>query len=293
MPTSRKAPLVTIVSVCYNSSSVLQAMLASCPKGAAEIVLVDNASQDDEALAELAAEYGAHLIQNTDNQGFGVACNQGAQAASGQYLLFLNPDATLMPDTLDKLLAAARAYPNASAMNPRIEDDDGAIVFKRHSYLMPKSQKMPRGCPEADQEVTVLSGAALFVSRQCFEAVGGFDPQIFLYHEDDDLSRRLRAECGPLMFVRDAIVRHQGDSSSAPSAAITALKAYNMARSRVYAVRKHDRPLPFLSTLYSALRKLLSLKTLSSSALRAERMAYLRGVLSTLADGGRSEGAAK
>jgi len=270
---------VTIVSICYNSMAVLPAMLASVPDGV-PVVLVDNASANGAALAELAERRGAVLIRNDENRGFGVACNQGAAIAKTDFILFLNPDAELQPGALEALLAAMARHPKASAMNPRISEADGRPYFKRRSVILPRADWMPRGWPAADCEVTVLSGAALFVRRRDFETVGGFDPHIFLYHEDDDLSLRLRSVCGPILFVRDAHVRHQGGSSTARSAKTAAFKAWHMGRSRVYAARKHGRANAFSSALRAALAQLISPGTLTSSRRRAKNWAFLRGVLS-------------
>ncbi len=270
---------VTIVSVCYNSTAVLPAMLAGIPTGT-PVVLVDNASKDGAALAKLAEAAGTRLIRSPENRGFGVACNQGAAVAGTEFLLFLNPDAELQGDTLDQLVAAMARYPKASAMNPRITEADGSPYFKRRSNLMPKSETMARGWPAADCEVTVLSGAALFVRRRDFEAVGGFDRAIFLYHEDDDLSRRLRADCGPIMFIRGAAVRHLGGRSSVRSVEVAAFKAWHMGRSRVYAARKHGRPYAFGAALIEAMLAFFSPLTWLSRRKIAKQWALLRGVLS-------------
>lgn len=272
------ASRVTIVSVSYNSLHVLPRMLASVPDGA-RVVIVDNASNDPAALADLCDAHHARLVRNPRNLGFGVACNAGAEGATTEFLLFLNPDAVLMPDTLDRLVAAADRYPRASAMNPRIAENDGSAFFKRKSYLMPRAEWMPRGWPEADCEVPVLSGAALFVRRDAYEAVGGFDPDIFLFHEDDDLTLRLKAECGPLMFIREAAVRHGGGSSSARSAEVAALKAWHMGHSRVYAARKHHQPWARSRALLQAALQLVSPVVLFSRRKRAKQVSLLRGIV--------------
>lgn len=279
------AEQVTIVTVSYNSLTVLPEMLASIPRGT-RVVIVDNASHNQVALKALCNQYGATCILNDRNIGFGPGCNLGAKGAVTKFLLFLNPDATLMPDTLDHLVLAAHRYPAASAMNPRIAAANGAPSFHRATSLMPRSDYMPRGWPAADAEVTVLTGAAFFVRRADFEAIGGFDPNIFLYHEDDDLSRRLRAERGPIMFIRDAFVQHRVGESSPRGPEVSALKAWHMARSGVYAMRKHHRPFPFVRMLLSALAGLFALDMLWSARRRAKNWAFFKGVLSTLRDGG-------
>ncbi|MCP9480874.1 glycosyltransferase family 2 protein [Shimia sp. CNT1-13L.2] len=276
---------IGIVTVCYRSMAVLPEMLATI-SDEVPVVLIDNAGDDDPELTELATRHGAKLIVNGKNRGFGVACNQGAAELTTEFLLFLNPDAALAPDALERLLEAADAYPDAGAFNPKIASPQGAQLFKRNSHLFPKSHKMPRGWPAQDSEVTVLSGAAFFVRRSAFESVGGFDPNIFLYHEDDDLALRLRQSVGPLRFVSNARVTHLEGRSSVRSPEIATLKAWHMARSRVYATRKHGRPIPFARALHSAMRQLLSPAVLFSKRKRAKQVAYLTGVLSSFWDGG-------
>jgi len=278
---------VTIISVCYQSTAVISNMLASLPSET-PIVLVDNASEDLAALEALAEAHHATLICNDRNLGFGVACNQGAAMAETEFLLFLNPDTTLCPTALTELVNAAERYPEASAMNPRITNARGLPAFMWFSPLMPRSEVMPKGWPPHDQEVTILQGSSLFVRRSAFEAVGGFDPAIFLYHEDDDLSRRLRAESGPLMFIHAACITHLGGQSSPRQREIAALKGWHFGRSRVYAMRKHGRPLSFFGSLWDAVSRLSAFRVLYSPRLRARQWGYFRGVISTLRDGGTS-----
>lgn len=276
------APRTTIITVAYNSTGVLPAMLASVAASGANaaVVIVDNASKDGTALAELARAHHARLVANPENRGFGVACNIGAAEATTEFLLFLNPDTALEPGALAALEAAMDRYPRAVAMNPRILEADGRPYFKRRSVLLPRRDWMARGWPDADCEVTVLSGAALMVRRSDFEAVGGFDPAIFLYHEDDDLALRLRAERGPIMFIRDAAVRHAGGQSTVRSPESAAFKAWHMGRSRVYAARKHGRPFARLMALGSGLASFLSPAAFASRRSRAKYVAFLKGVWS-------------
>lgn len=272
---------VTIVSVCYNSMAVLPDMLASVP-GGTPVVLLDNSPQYDPALGTLAKAHGARLIRNEVNLGFGVACNLGASGVQTEFLLFLNPDATLAPDALEQLVGAMNRFPKASAMNPRIAEADGSPNFKRRSVLIPRRDWLPRGWPPADCEVPVLSGAAMFVRRAAFEAVEGFDPKIFLYHEDDDLSLRLRQACGPLMFIREAVAMHQGGSSTDRSPEIAALKGWHLGRSRVYAMRKHGLTGAVPRAVFSAAFQLMSPTGVLSRRRRAKVLAMMRGSLSRM-----------
>ena len=275
---------VTIVTVCHNSLAVLPTMLQSIPDST-PVVLVDNASADTKALQELAKGHGAALLLNENNLGFGPACNQGAAKAETEFLLFLNPDAALQSGALDALIEATQNHPNASAFNPRILDSQGRQSFRRGSKLKPK-ERLKGPVPTTDSEVSVLAGSAIFCRRALFEEIGGFDPAIFMYHEDDDLSFRLRAH-GPLMYCHAAQVVHLSGHGSPRLPKVAAFKAYYSARSRVYALGKYGHPRPKLSTLAAAIFRCIGPDTLFIKRRRAKNIGYLKGALSALKDGGR------
>lgn len=224
---------VTVVSVCYKSDALIYDMIASIPDQT-PIVLVDNGQSN--RFSNLPAQRNIRVVKLSENVGFGRGCNAGASIVDTPWIIFLNPDARLMSDALESLLEAAKHYPLAAAFNPRIANADGSAYFKRRSWLLPRRQYMAKGWPAADSKVPVLSGAAFFVSKENFEKVGGFDPNIFLYHEDDDLSLRL-SQLGQLMFVRKSLVVHAAGHSSGRSPEVARLKAFHMARSRIVSVR--------------------------------------------------------
>lgn len=275
---------VTIITVCHNSLSVLPAMLKSIPKGV-PVILVDNASSDTATLQALAYDHDATLFLNTDNIGFGPACNQGAAQAETEFLLFLNPDAELQPGALEALHEAAQRHQSASAFNPRILNSKARQSFRRGSKIRPK-ERLKGPIPTSDTEVSVLAGSAIFCRRNLFEEIGGFDPAIFMYHEDDDLSLRLR-EHGPLMYCQAAEVVHLSGHGSPRSPQVAAFKAYYSARSRVYTLDKYGHPWPKLNTLGAALFRLMAPDTLVLKRKRAKNVGYLKGALSALKDGGR------
>lgn len=268
---------ITLITVCYDSMAVLPAMLASVPAGT-PVVLVDNSPYADPALTDIAASRGATLIRNERNLGFGTACNIGAMRATTEFLLFLNPDSILSDGALEHLTQALDRFPAASAANPRIASADGSPFFRRRSLLIGRSEWLPRGWPPETCEVPTLSGAALIVRTSAFNAVGGFDPAIFLYHEDDDLSVRLRA-IGPLLFVREALVTHLGGSSTVRSAETAAFKAYFMGRSRVHVARKHGIRFARPRAVAAALGQLALPTAWVSPRRRAKQWALLRGTL--------------
>lgn len=275
----------SVISVCFNSSAVLESLLRTIPT-TTSIVLVDNGSSDFAIIQDLANAYNALLISNQGNSGFGNACNQGARLCKTEFLFFINPDSILRPSTISLLESAADTHPKASCFNPRIINRKSKDSFKRRSCLLKPEQIMPRGTPLQATEVPVLSGAALFVRKEAFDRIGGFDPNIFLYHEDDDISIRLRTQIGQAWIIPEAQVMHLSGHSSGRSAAVSALKAWHMGRSLVYTTTKHHIKHAYRKAIFSALRQLLSPATILSKRKLWKHRAFMQGVLSARKDQG-------
>ncbi|MFG1462347.1 glycosyltransferase family 2 protein [Xanthobacter sp. DSM 24535] len=238
------APPVSVVLVSYNSGAVISRAVASVP-GGCEVIIVDNASPEGCGFMDELTR-PARLIAQPRNTGFGSACNAGARAAQGEYVFFLNPDAALASGALDRLVAAERAYGPAIVM-PSILSENGRPMRKEGSILEP----VPRGARLKAEEIAgdyctrFVHGAAFLMKRDLFLDLGGFDEQIFLYHEDDDLALRALARDLPIVVVPMAVVSHAGGKSSAPSWRSTfAINRYKK-RSEVYVRRKYGQPAGF------------------------------------------------
>lgn len=271
-------PHITIISVCYRSSAVVGRLISSVPSYV-PIILVCNGDEDD--YSAFSSQSNVTLLKLNTNVGFGAGCNAGARIAQTEWLFFVNPDVELQEDTLEELRNAAQRYPNVSAFNPRILDSRGKDDFRRRSYLLGKKDYLPKQPPAADQEVPILHGSALFVSANHFNAIGGFDENIFLFHEDDDISLRLKAR-GPLMYVRDACVKHVGGGSSPRTPDIARFKAYHLAKSRIYTGRKHGRTAPVVSAVLDFISNYLAPWNLISKRKRAKAAGYYSGIVSEL-----------
>lgn len=268
---------VTVISVSYNSSAVLSDMIASLPKGVRTII-VDNSGQDAEALRQLCDSTGASLLSNGANLGFGVACNTGAEAATTEFLLFQNPDTLVDPGAIEALLKTAAQYDEKTVLTPRIANSKGRPNFKRRSVLLPRSEWLPSGWPASEQEVPVVSGAAIFVRRSLFQDIA-FDPNIFMYHEDDDWSLRIRAAGGRLIFVPEAHMSHRSGHSSGRNPDIARFKAFQLAKSKSYALKKHNVRLPRARTIVEAYVQMLNPVNLFNARRRARCLGFLHGAL--------------
>jgi GT2 family glycosyltransferase len=265
-----------IVFVTYNSEQVIGGAMERIA-GAGNIVIVDNGNSSE--IGVIAEVSRAKLVCNPKNVGFGAACNQGARLGSAEFILFLNPDTRAEAGEIAKLVDGARRHPDAAAFNPRILDENGDAGETKDSILCGRWRAEPAG--NNDFAVSCLSGSALLVRRSVFESLGGFDENIFLYFEDDDLCRRICDAGHKLMIVGDATITHFGASSSPVTGELLWHKEYYAIRSRRYVSRKHG--LAFNTTakaISTAVR--LSLAVLMEDRNRAARLrGRLSGLLST------------
>jgi GT2 family glycosyltransferase/glycosyltransferase involved in cell wall biosynthesis len=163
-----------------------------------ELVLVDNASPDDSlARVEEHAE-GATIIRNQSNRGFGGASNQGAEAARGRYLCFLNSDALVEPGWLPPLLETLE-HPGVGAVVPLYLNENGTVQEAGsvvdsigHAHAVGRDGDPNDFQLRFPREVDFGSAACMLVPAGLFHEVGGFD-ELFTpgYYEDTDLCFKL------------------------------------------------------------------------------------------------------
>lgn len=238
-------PVITAIVVTYNSAGVLAACLKALTDNGAGIIVVDNASSDD--TVAVAETFGVTVIRNTENLGYGRANNIGVRAASSEFVLIINPDAVLDAGALTALLATARAHPEAGLYAPRIFELDGREFFRSHSYLTPGRGPLREIPPEGDVCTSFILGACLLMRRDVFLDMGGFDENIFLFYEDDDLCYRLVQMKRALIYVHDAVARHTSGGSSKRVKGTIYLVRFHQAWSKAYVARKYGRPSPVLT----------------------------------------------
>jgi N-acetylglucosaminyl-diphospho-decaprenol L-rhamnosyltransferase len=216
-----------VVTYCSATTIVecLQRLLAA--PGVAEIVLVDNGSDDDTVALAVPYVDGALRVTlhvNRDNPGFATACNQGAVGCAQPWIAFVNPDCMVEPDTFAQLLAHARALPDIGALGCVQVDAEGvedAAVRRRD----PSLRKLllaggARGALDVAsdgvvmQRVEALSGAMILMRTNVFAQVGGFDTGYRLHAEDLDLCRRVRDAGFTVCIANDVRVTHLRGVSS-------------------------------------------------------------------------------
>lgn len=232
-------PALSVVTVAYQSAGVIRYTLASLPP-VREIICIDNASTDD--LDGALAGLGVKIVRNKTNIGYGRACNQGAKAATGSFILFMNPDVVFLDGALQALVDAADRYPDAGVFFPLTVTADHGIWFHEQPAIVRLRQRRVRRPPPeiaGDCCNQFVDGGAFVIRASLFREIGGFDERIFLYFEDDDLSLRLLDRGEPMILVHDARAVHNLNTSTAFTVRGLAARNYHKKRSEIYVTQKH------------------------------------------------------
>jgi len=188
-----------------------------------ELIVVDNASTDGTPDAVREAAPDATVAEEGKNLGFAAASNRGAAVSSGDLLLFLNPDAVVAPgfrDAIELPLTEDRGWAAwqglvTSAGGRVVNSRGGAVHFTGIAWAGGAGEPLTADEPEP-AEPGFASGACLAVPSRAFDDAGGFAEPFFLYHEDVDLSLRLRLAGGRLGVERRARVDHDYEFAKGP-----------------------------------------------------------------------------
>jgi GT2 family glycosyltransferase len=194
-----------------------------------ELIVVDNESFDGTADAVRDIAPDATVIDAGANLGFAAGCNRGASAASGELLLFLNPDAAVAPgfrEAIERPLAGGRGWAAwqglVTAEGGTVVNTRGGVVhFTAIAWAGGAGEQVDRWKGQTGHPLPIqpgfVSGACLAIPREVFERVGGFASGFFLYHEDVDLSLRLRLAGQALGVEPDARVDHDYEFVKGPA----------------------------------------------------------------------------
>lgn len=242
-------PQVSVVVVNYNAGKLLSrcveaALGSSLP---VELVLCDNASSDDSVRQVMQRHPQVRLIANDSNIGFAAAANKGLEAARGKWLLLLNPDCILQPDTLERMLAVLEQHPEAGTAGCRIVNPDGSEQrgCRRNLPTLTSGWRKAFGrqtsnaavdlhtqpLPDGPIHVEAISGAFMLIRRQALEEVGRLDERYFLHCEDLDWCRRFLDAGWKVLFVPSiTATHHQGTCSQGEPLRVSWHKHRGMAR---------------------------------------------------------------
>ncbi len=253
---------LSILILTLNSKSYLRDCLNSIrafpPAATYEIWVADNGSNDG-TVEMLEAQYPeVRIIRNTSNLGFTKPTNQLLNAASGEFLLLLNPDTVLTEDCFTPQLDFLKENPQVGISIPKVLNKDGtfqkqcrrgeARPIEVIGYILGLGQLFPKNrklngylqswLPE-DQvaEVKAVSGSCMFIRRKTWEEVGPFDERFFAYQEDSDYCMRAREAGWKVMYVPLSQIIHYGGKGGSGTQPWKKIKHWHLSYFNYY--RKH------------------------------------------------------
>ncbi|KRE26340.1 hypothetical protein ASG80_03640 [Agromyces sp. Soil535] len=230
---------MSVVVVNYNTrdatSACLRSVLQTSPSLDLELIVVDNGSTDGSPEAFRERFPAVTTVEAGENLGFARGVNLGARAATGTWLLLLNPDTLVLPGSLRALLEFADRHPEYGVFGGRTLRPDGTVdpsscwgapslwslamfatmlstAFKRSTVFDPESL----GAWDRDsvREVPIITGCLLLIRRAAYEHLGGMDEDYFLYGEDAEFSLRAGRAGLRRVVVPDAVIVHEVGGSS-------------------------------------------------------------------------------
>lgn len=233
---------VSVVIVNYNAGELLPRCVAAVFDAGQdlEVIVVDNASTDNSLellVATFPEQKSLHIKPNRSNLGFARASNIGTETASGKYLLYLNPDTRVEPNSIALLVDALDNNEDSGMVGGLIMNPDGSeqrgcrrsiptpwrafvgtFIFFNFNKLAPGlfsdfiAHQGP--LPDRPAEVEAISGACMMLRREAIATVGLLDEEYFLHCEDLDWCMRFRQKGWKILFVPDARLTHfQGTCS--------------------------------------------------------------------------------
>lgn len=214
-------PQISFVIVNYNSTHYIERCLSSLLLKSEniekEIIIVSN----DGSL--LSVDSRIKILTSSQNSGFGSACNLGAKEAIGEYLCFLNPDTEIVSDNFQEIISEFENDEKMGVIGIRLEEKNGKIQewsagkeinlwdiignnlgFKRSKKIWESEEKV---------ECAWVSGACLFIRKDLFEKLNGFDEKFFLYFEDIDLCKRAVDLNYKILYFPKFTIKHFGGKS--------------------------------------------------------------------------------
>ena len=226
---------VSVILVNYNTAHLLERCLGDLRRASAglrvQTLIVDNASKDDSVAVIRERFPDCELIVNQVNVGFGRANNQALPRCTGRYVLLLNTDAFVSPDTLSRTLAAMEADRACGVLGVLLTDSDGSVQpscryfptpwnsFLVHTGLarwFPRARLIddPRWDPSRPAHCDWVPGCYYLIRREVLAQVGLFDPRYFLYMEEVDHCRAVRDAGWTVRYLPDTRVIHLGGESA-------------------------------------------------------------------------------
>lgn len=248
---------LSIIIVNYNTQDLLKNCLDSLftnrPQAGYEIIVVDNNSSDGSK--EIIRRYPkVKTIFNEQNLGFGKANNLGIKMTRGDYVLLLNSDTIVLPQSIDKVIQYLENNPSVGILGPRLVGQNGEIrqmswVFLPTLFwefiqkmLSPRNiknlaiRRIVNILQKKTRKVPSVAGASMFIRRKVFEEVGFLDENLFLYFEEPDFCLRVKKHGWKIVFYPAAEIIHLLGETMVKTGGIT---QFYYRQSQIYYYKKH------------------------------------------------------
>jgi hypothetical protein len=248
-------PLVSIISVNYDHPEVTCRLLGSLKQityPSIEIIIVDNASPNDDPTIIPRSFPAVHFIQSKENLGFAGGNNLGIRSAKGKYVLLLNNDTEVDPGFLEPLVAKFEADPGVGAVSPKIKffHNPDTLQFTGFSPLNPYTIRnkgyghgaKDNGQFDSDSLTNFVHGAAMMVPMEVIHKVGLMAECYFLYYEELDWGTRIKKNGYTLWYIHNSVVFHKESISTGK---MSPLKIYYMNRARLLYLRRNIKGFTF------------------------------------------------
>lgn len=249
-------PLVSIIALNWNTHSVtcdfLKSIRENCTYPNIEVIIVDNASDDDPTSLFQSSFPGLQVIRNERNLGFSGGNNIGIRKAKGDFLFIVNNDTEFTPGLLEGLLDIFRQYPDAGVVSPKFHYyfQKGTIEYAGYENVNPFTGRNGMiGCREKDEgqydEVKITHyahGGGMMVSRKVIEEVGPLYEPFFLYYEEFDWCTKIKKAGYKIYYQPKSLIYHKESMTTGKS---SPLKTFYITRNRILFMRRNA-PLPGL-----------------------------------------------
>ncbi len=290
--------MLDIVIVNWNSGKLLSDCIDSIESGnlnhVGKVIVVDNNSKDDSEILNNQSNK-VIIVKNPENYGFAKSCNIGAEFCNSEYILFLNPDSVLFPNSLDETLQYMRMNDkkNIGIAGIQLLDQEGNIARHSSDFPTPLSFFLrstgihkiffyfDHVSSEWDhnqtREVSHVIGAFFFVRRKLYDKLNGFDERFFIYLEDLDFSLRAKKIGYKTHFISTIQSMH---IAGGVSSKIKAKRLFYSLRSRIIYSYKHFGFLSSTAIMLSVIfieplsRIVFSIKNRSFSSIKNLLKAY-------------------
>ncbi|MEO1486048.1 MAG: glycosyltransferase family 2 protein [Bacteroidota bacterium] len=257
-------PLVSIITVNYNESLVTMEFLESVRKlsySNVEVIVVDNASPNDDPDAIKTAFPEIQLIKSHENLGFAGGNNLGVKHSKGEFLLFVNNDTIVPEHFLEPLVETLQNDLNIGMVSPKIKFHWDPTLIQYAGYT-PMNKWTIRnssigyhqkddGTFDTPKETQSIHGAAMMVPRRVVEAVGMMTEIYFLYYEEHDWAEMIKRAGYKIFYQPKSYILHK---ESVSTGKFSPLKTYYISRNRILFARRNFKPLSlFVSLLFQML----------------------------------------